>query len=89
MKIFCPHRILISGFPVFIKGYWDTSSFVSNYLTVALFPIIWIGFKLFTKSKMISPKDMDFFTGVKEIIAAEIPEEPPKNWLEKIGRWIA
>lgn len=74
---------------MFIKGYWNTSSFVTTYLTVALFPVIWLGFKMTTKSKMVAPEDMDFVTGVKEIIAAEIPEEPPKNFFEKVIRTIA
>ena len=40
------------------------------------------------KSKFIKPEDMDFITGVDEVIADSYDEPPPKNIWEKFWLWI-
>ncbi|KDN52436.1 amino acid permease [Tilletiaria anomala UBC 951] len=78
--------ILFSGFSVFMKGHWDGATFITNYLTVPLFPLIYFGYKFVTKSKVVQLHEMDFVTGVKEIEAAEEEELPPRNFVEKFWR---
>jgi len=40
------------------------------------------------KSKFVKAEDMDFFTGVDEVIADTYDEPPPKNIWEKFWLWI-
>ncbi|KAG6911818.1 hypothetical protein DXG01_000065 [Tephrocybe rancida] len=67
--IFCILICFTSGWKVFLKGKWATDTFVTNYLPLAGFPILYIGAKLVTKKPVIKAKDMDFVTNIKEIEA--------------------
>lgn len=58
-----------SGWSVFLKGNWDTATFVTNYLPLILFPILYIGWKIKTRVPIVKPADMDFVTGIDEIEA--------------------
>ena len=40
------------------------------------------------KSKFVKPEDMDFVTGLDEVIADSYDEPPPKNLWEKFWLWI-
>ena len=62
-------RLQFSGWAVFLKDSWDTATFVTNYLPLILFPILYIGAKLWKRTPMHRPEDMDFVTGLKEIEA--------------------
>ena len=55
---------------MFLKGLWAADTFVTNYLPFALFPILYIGAKLYYKEPIKRPEEMDFITGIKEIEAA-------------------
>jgi amino acid transporter len=60
----------ISGWEVFLKGGWATDTFVTNYLPLILFPILYVGAKLYYKEPVKSPLEMDFVTDIKEIEGA-------------------
>ncbi|KAI0724489.1 amino acid permease [Cerioporus squamosus] len=77
-----------SGFSVFIKGHWATDTFVTNYLPFALFPVLYIGAKLYFRVPLVKPEDMDFVTGLKEIEADCYDEPPPRNWVERFWGWL-
>ena len=77
-----------SGWAVFLKGKWATDTFVTNYLPLALFPILYIGAWLWTRQGFIRPEDMDFKTGLEEVEAASYDEPPPRNWVEKVWSWL-
>lgn len=55
--------ILTAGFTVFIKGEWDAPTFVTTYICIPAFVIIWLGYKLVLKSRFVSVQNMDFVTG--------------------------
>ncbi|KAJ7873272.1 amino acid permease/ SLC12A domain-containing protein [Mycena olivaceomarginata] len=63
-----------SGWSVFLKGNWDTATFVTNYLPFMLFPVIyacakyyyWRNGKGFAWKR---PEDLDFVTDIAEIEA--------------------
>lgn len=69
--------LLFSGWPVFKKGNWDTADFFGNYLPIAIFAIIFGGFKILTKSEFVKASEMDLTSGLAEIErrAAEAKEE--------------
>jgi yeast amino acid transporter len=52
-----------------LKGEWASDTFVTNYLPLALFPILYFGAKIATKVPVVKPLDMDFVTGLDEIEA--------------------
>ena len=54
-----------------MKGNWNTDFFVTNYLPLAVFPVLYFGAKLFyRKQPTVKPKDMDFVSDLDEINAA-------------------
>jgi len=71
--ISCIVICFFSGWAVFLKGQWNTATFVTNYLPLALFPVWYFGARIWYKVPPVRPEDMDFVTGVKEI---EDDEEP-------------
>lgn len=43
---------LVAGFPVFLKGNWNTSDFVASYIGIPIFIVPIIGWKLFKRTKV-------------------------------------
>ncbi|KAG5639385.1 hypothetical protein H0H81_003529, partial [Sphagnurus paluster] len=60
---------LFSGWKVFLRHQWVVATFVTNYLPLALFPVLYIGAKLYTKTPAVKAEDMDFVTNIAEIEA--------------------
>jgi yeast amino acid transporter len=58
-----------SGFSVFLKGNWDTATFVTNYLPFILFPILYFVTRFIQGIPMVKPEDMDFKSGLAEVLA--------------------
>ncbi|WWC62397.1 uncharacterized protein I303_104993 [Kwoniella dejecticola CBS 10117] len=79
--------LFFSGWSVFLKGEWDTATFVTNYLPLWLFPLLWVGYKLIKKSRFIRADEMDFVSGLDVVEAESYEEEPPKTIAGKI--WAA
>ncbi|KIY45383.1 hypothetical protein FISHEDRAFT_49356 [Fistulina hepatica ATCC 64428] len=86
--IFCVVICIFSGWSVFLKGEWAADTFVTNYLPLALFPVMYVGAKLWTKVPIVKPEDMDFITDIDQIEADETDEPPPKNKFETFWRWL-
>ncbi|KNZ73488.1 Lysine-specific permease [Termitomyces sp. J132] len=77
-----------SGWMVFLKGRWATDTFVTNYLPLALFPLLYISARFWTKKPMVNPKDMDFVTNIAEIEAETYDDPPPRNKFEAFWQWL-
>jgi amino acid transporter len=58
-----------SGWSVFLKGSWDTATFVTNYLPFILFPILYVTSRFINGIPLVKPADMDFKSGLAEIEA--------------------
>ncbi|KAI9063004.1 amino acid permease [Trametes sanguinea] len=86
--VMCLLICFFSGWSVFLKGNWKTDQFVTNYIPLALFPILYIGAKIYFRTPMVKPEDMDFVTGLKEIEADTYEEPPPRNWVERFWQWL-
>jgi amino acid transporter len=76
-----------SGWKVFLKGNWAVDTFVTNYIPLVLFPILYIGAKFVHRQPMPTPLEMDFYSGIAEIEADTYDEPPPKNAWEKF--WVS
>ncbi|GJE90155.1 amino acid permease [Phanerochaete sordida] len=77
-----------SGWSVFLKGSWATDTFVTNYLPLALFPILYVGCRVWRRTRWVNAADMDFKSGLAEIEAASYDEPPPRNKLEAFWNWL-
>ena len=64
-----PSILQFSGWRVFLKGKWDTATFVTNYMPFGLFPILYITWKFKTGVPIVKAADMDFITDIDEIEA--------------------
>ncbi|KAF7791914.1 hypothetical protein EIP86_002940 [Pleurotus ostreatoroseus] len=85
---FCIIICFFSGWSVFLKGNWDTATFVTNYLPLALFPIMYVGSRFWKRCSLVKAEDMDFVSGLAEIEADCYDEPPPRNWVEKVWAWL-
>ncbi|KAH8999013.1 amino acid permease/ SLC12A domain-containing protein [Lactarius hatsudake] len=79
---------LFSGWSVFLRGEWNTATFVTSYLPLILFPILYVSAKLWTRVPVVKASEMDFYTGLVEIEANTYDEPPPRNKLEAFWRWL-
>ncbi|MCO5549822.1 hypothetical protein L7F22_003296 [Adiantum nelumboides] len=83
---------LLAAFTVFIKGQWSASVFVTTYISIPLFFIVYFGYKFWTKSSFIKLQDMDFVTGRRafELLdeEAEATHPGPKGFIGKAWDWL-
>lgn len=77
-----------SGWQVFLKGKWVTADFVTNYLPLMLFPVLYIGATLWKRVPPVKIQDMDFISGLDEIEADTYDEPPPRNKWEAFWQWM-
>lgn len=56
--------ILFAKWSVFLKGRWNTASFITNYLPIPVFFILYFGYKFWYRTKLIRASEMDFVTGI-------------------------
>jgi len=59
--------ILFSGFDVFFPGNFSASSFLTCYVNIAIFAVLYIVFKILLKSKVISMDDINFGSELQSI----------------------
>jgi len=86
--IACILICFLSGWSVFLKGKWAVDTFVTSYLPLVLFPIIYIIAKLIYRDPYKRPYEMDFVTNIKEIEAATFEDPPPRNKAEAFWQWL-
>lgn len=80
--------LFFQGFAYFLKGNWSAPDFVTSYLPVFLFPVLWVGWKFFKGTKWIKPEEMDFITDIDQIEADTYDEPKPRNFIEKFWSWL-
>ncbi|CED82715.1 amino acid permease [Phaffia rhodozyma] len=79
---------LFSGWTVFLKDSWDTATFVTNYLPLALFPVLFVFKKFYSKTVWRRAEDMDFVTNIAEIEADSYVVPPHPKWWGRLGNAI-
>ena len=55
---------------MFLKGHWRTDTFITNYFAMGLFPVLYIGAKLWRHERLVPYAEMDFKSGLKEVLDA-------------------
>jgi len=76
--------VITNGFSVFFPGQWSATTFVTSYINIPLFFMLYFGWKIFKKSKIWKTREMDFWTGIPSIEETEGDYEPPKTRWGKI-----
>jgi amino acid transporter len=76
---------IFSGWTVFLDGKWDTAQFLTNYIPLGLFPLLFVIKKLYSKTSWRKASEMDFFTNIPEIEADCYDEPEPTTWYGKVG----
>ena len=69
LKLADHSTLQFSGWAVFLKNNWNTATFVTNYLPLALFPALYISSRLYFRESIKKPEEMDFVSGLAEIEA--------------------
>ncbi|CCH41991.1 General amino acid permease [Wickerhamomyces ciferrii] len=85
------------GYISLMPGRWDISTFLTSYLMVLLDIVVYSGYKLIKRTKMIKPEEADLFTGLDEVEQHELEylehreklglDLNPSLW-QKISNWL-
>jgi amino acid transporter len=59
--------VLLMGFVVFLKGFWDTKTFFTSYGALVLFALCYCGYKVFRSSKIHRLDQLDLDSGRREM----------------------
>ena len=63
----CLVLTLIGGWTIFIDGNFDVPDFLFQYMMVFVFPVIFVGWKIWHKTKWLAPAEVDLTTDVRAI----------------------
>jgi amino acid transporter len=78
--------LLLGGLKVFIKGYWNTETFLTSYIGIVVFAVLYFGHK-FTAGRndkwAFAPDEVDLHSGLAEVISLETPAPPREKWYQK------
>ncbi|KAE8321849.1 amino acid permease-domain-containing protein [Aspergillus sergii] len=80
----------VGGYEVFLPGKWDVPTFLFSYTMIGVFPIIFFGWKLWHKTQIRKPEEIDLKTGLDEIEEYErnhVPL-PASNIFSRFADWI-
>ncbi|KAJ5777024.1 hypothetical protein N7520_000270 [Penicillium odoratum] len=79
---------LVCGFEVFLKGHWNTSSFVASYIGIPIFIVPIIIWKLWHRTKFQRAHEIDLWSG--RLQDGEIlPQKNPRNtWWGRFIDWL-
>ncbi|KAF8550185.1 hypothetical protein OG21DRAFT_1499957 [Imleria badia] len=69
-------------------GNWSTITFVTDYIPIIFFPIMYIVAKFVMGAQTIKAVDMDFKSNVAEFDAMIYEDPGPKNKLEAFWMWL-
>ena len=65
----------VSGYTVFLGGQWSVPTFLFSYTMIAVFPILFVAWKLLKRTKWLKPSEVDLYRDVEEI------EEYQRNYV--------
>ncbi|KAM3084835.1 hypothetical protein ACMFMG_003284 [Clarireedia jacksonii] len=73
--------LLTGGYSVFLKDHWDTETFVSSYINIPVFFLLYFGFKYWKGTKIVRLEDIP----IRHFI--EIANGNPEPEEEKLVEW--
>lgn len=87
--IFFSLMVLLSGFELFLRGHWSAAEFLTKYINIPIFIMLYLGWKALKGTSFVQPIEADLWTGKHAIDSQIWPEQVPRNIWEKIWFWIA
>ncbi|KAL6236367.1 hypothetical protein BDW75DRAFT_229568 [Aspergillus navahoensis] len=80
----------VGGYEVFLPGNWDVPTFLFSYTMIGVFPVIYIGWKIFHQTSVRKPEEIDLVTGVEEIenYTRNYIPQPASNPISRFGDWL-
>jgi amino acid transporter len=81
--------LLFNGFKVFTKGKWSIDDFITAYIGIPIYIVLYLFWKLFKREPFVKPAQADIWSGKAAMDAEVWPEQIPKNIIEKVWYWIA
>ncbi|KAH8687591.1 amino acid permease/ SLC12A domain-containing protein [Tricladium varicosporioides] len=86
--------IIFNGFKVFVGQHhqnWNVTDFLAAYIGIPIYLLLFAFWKIFKRTKWISPVNADIQTGKAALDAedGQWPVENPRNIIERIWFWIA
>lgn len=77
---------LINGFNVFWPANWSASSFLTAYVGIPIFLVIYFGHRIYAWSDPWAhdPATVDLTTGMDEVLAEEKPAPVYDTWYKKM-----
>ncbi|KAI9567927.1 amino acid permease [Boletus coccyginus] len=88
LEITAIRGMVFSGWTVFLKHNWSVSKFLTDYIPIMLFPILYVTAKFIMRVPTVSANKMDFDTNVAEFVAMTTEEPLPSSRLEAFWRWL-
>ncbi|KAJ9150923.1 General amino acid permease AGP3 [Pleurostoma richardsiae] len=84
--------VFVSGYSVFIDGF-DYVGFIVNYIVIVVFIVLYLGWKIFKKTKVVPLLEADLITGrkepaVRQTRSDEGEEKKEVRWYVKVKRAI-
>lgn len=73
------------GYKTFIKGHWDDENFVSSYINIPLFLMLYFGYKFARKTKIVALEDIPIQPFIDYANNNPEPKAPPKKGLQKLN----
>ena len=65
----------VGGYTVFLPGMWDVPTFLFSYTMIGVFPVLFVVWKLWAKTKFLKAEEVDLWKGVEEV------EEYTRNYV--------
>ncbi|PWY64964.1 hypothetical protein BO94DRAFT_615494 [Aspergillus sclerotioniger CBS 115572] len=76
---------LTGGYTTFIHGHWDTETFISSYLNVPIIFVLYFGYKLWMKSKIIPLEAVPVRPFIQHYQENPEPEPEPKRGWQRLN----
>ncbi|KAF2272613.1 putative general amino acid permease [Westerdykella ornata] len=80
----------VGGYTVFLKGHWDTPTFLFSYMMIFIFPVLYLGWKFVKKTKLRAPHEVDLYQDLEEIeeYTRNYVPTPDRNRFDKWFNWL-
>lgn len=72
----------VGGYTVFLAGFWDVPTFLFSYTMIGVFPLLFIFWKFYKKTKWLKPEEVDLTKDMDEIAEYE------RNYVPIPPRWV-